>query len=294
MWIIEPGSKFLPEKGRYTLYVSRACPSSHSILMVRALKGLQEVVSVVFVRPHPEDHIQRRWVISHEIPDDSLASLKSHEDDFHSIREIYEKEHDNTSNSIPLLYDNHHECIVNNDAADITNMLNSSFADLCENPSLDLLCQNDAATKAKMNEVHDWLYPLLQLAPSNTPPYYYDLSPRTLQHAFDRATCILQKQRYLTSHTLITEADLKLFVALIRYEEVYSKYLVQRPPQQLLLQNPALMDYCRDIYQLPGVANTVHMGEIRAHFLGTADSCNSNSSATLAMLQVPHRRHLLV
>ena len=157
-------------------------------------------------------------------------------------------------------------------------------------------CKNQAAkgmaitpaTKAKMNEVHDWLYPLLQLAPSNTPPYYYDLSPRTLQHAFDRATCILQKQRYLTSHTLITEADLKLFVALIRYEEVYSKYLVQRPTPQLLLQNPALMDYCRDIYQLPGVADTVHMGEIRAHFLGSPRMLNDFGGTNQEILVQTH------
>ena len=295
----EPGSKYLPEKGRYSLYVSRACPSSHNVLLVHCLKGLEDIVSVTYVCPHPEDYLQRRWMITHEIPDDSLASFKSDDGEFTCIRDIYQKEHATTTcNAIPLLYDKHHECIVNNDATDIARMFNTCFNSgtaLCQNPTLDLFAgDNDAVAQAKRDEVKTWLYPLLQLTPSTLPPYHYNVSPRELEYAFNRVTNILQRQRYLTSHTTVTDMDLRLFVTLIRYEEVYSKYLLPESPPQLI-HNPALLDFCRDIYQLPGVAETVHMKEIRTHFLGSQHSPSAGAgSAVLALLQMPHKRHYLL
>ena len=234
------------------------------------------------------------WVISHEIPDDSLASFKSDEGEFATIRDIYKKENDKFTNTIPLLYDQEHHCIVNNDADDIAGMLNLSFSKVCKNFNVDLL-PNLSPMK---EELEQWLYPLLQITPSNLPPYRFDLSARELEYAFDRATRILQKQRYLLSHTSITDADLRLFVVLVRYDAVYAKYL-ESPPA--LLHNPALLDYCRDIYQQPGVAETVSLEEIRAHFLGgSKDGSRINNygvldkpDALVELLQVPNKRELM-
>ena len=232
-------------------------------------------------------------MISHEIPDDSLASLKSDEGDFNSISDIYQKEQrSNSCNAIPLLYDKQNECIVNNNADDIIALFNSSFNELCRNPTLDLLLENDPTTKTKMAELQTWLYPLLQVTPTHS---QYAVSPRAVDYAFDRATQILQTQRYLTSHTRITEADLRLFVVLIRYEEIYAKYLLQQLPQ--LRFNPALMDYCRDIYQQhPDVAETISMEDIREHYLGIRvnhGSSNNSSGSIVELLQMPHKRHLM-
>lgn len=277
----EPGSKFLPEKGRYVLYVSRACPGSHCALMVRALKGLEDTIAVKYVRPHHKDHVQRNWVVSHEIPDDSLASLKSDEGEFQTLREVYQHEHDSVSNTIPLLYDQEHQCIVNNDALDICYMLDSSFNSLAKNAGLELLADNES-------ELHEWLFPLLQLTPSNTPPHYYNLSASQLELAFHHATAILQRQRYLLGGNTLSTADLRLFAALVRYDAVYAQYL-ECPPE--LLHNRVLLDYCRDIYQQPGVAATVNMDEIRKHFLGVGSGTNSGQEEALVeMLQVPHKR----
>jgi len=260
--------------------------------MMHSLKGLKDTVSIVTVTPHPDDHLQRRWMISNELlGDGSSASLKSDEGEFKSIRDIYEKEehdHSNCNNSsIPLLYDKQHECIVNNNTGDIATMLNTCFNEngLCQNPALNLLSANDTTN----NAVVKWLSPLMQLTPSMFPPYRYDVSPRELEFAFHRATVILQRQRYLTSHSFVTEADLRLFCTLIRYEEVYSKFL-QQPPE--LMHNSVLMDYCRDIYQMEGVKETVNMKEIRTHFLGH-HSFGGSSSVTESLLEKPHKRHLL-
>ncbi|CAB9526966.1 Glutathionyl-hydroquinone reductase [Seminavis robusta] len=281
-----PGSKFLPEKGRYVLYASRACPESHRALLVRTLKGLEEVISVKYVHPQAGNNLLRKWVVDHDILDDSMASLKSDEGEFATVADIYKKEKDSVSNTIPLLYDQEHHCIVNNNANDIVAMLNSCFIQFCKNPQVDLFPE-----LPNLQQLQAWLYPLLQLAPSSLPPYHYNVSPLELEYAFRRATSILQKQRYLSSHTTMTEADLRLFVALVRYDAVYSKYL-ECPPQ--LLHNAALLDYCRDIYQLPGVAETVRMDEIRAHFLGGKRLPVANIQESLVeQLEVPHKRDQL-
>lgn len=287
----EPGSKYLPEKGRYVLYASRACPSAHRVLLVHSLKQLGDVVPVVYAN--------YQGTIQYVMGDDSLASILSdHGGAFASVSDIYQKEGVNGNASMPLIYDKHNECIVNNNADDIARMFNDAFnnndkntASLSQNPTLDLFCENDSATQAKLADVKTWLYPLIQLAPSSTPPYHYHVSARELDFAFHRATTILSRQRYLTSHKAITEVDLSLFATLIRYEEVYSKFLLPGSAPSLL-GHPVLLDSMRDIYQCAsGVADTVHIAEIRAHYLGNSSA--GGSSAMLSLLQMPHKRHLL-
>lgn len=270
------------------------------MLLVHNLKGLKDTISVNYVHAHSdENQMQRQWVIAHEIPDDSMASLKSEEGTFTSIHEMYQTELEKnnettTCNAIPLLYDKHNECIVNNNAHDIIKILNGCFNDsgMSENPMLDLLSGggDDALAQTKFEEVKTWLYPLLELGPSTLLPYRNHLSSRELEYALVRATNILQRQRYLTSHTAITEMDLRLFVTLIWYEGVYSKYLGKSSSP--LLRNPPLMDFCRDVYQQPGVADTVNKEEIHSLF-GRANHTRGAEAGLAALLQMPHKRRLL-
>jgi putative glutathione S-transferase len=298
----EPGSKFLPENGRYRLYVSRACPDSHRVLLARTLKGLEDVVAVSYVQPCPQDRLERNWMIMSpasavETMDDSFASPKSNSSnhgDFHSVREIYQSQGDVVSNSVPLLYDSSLNCIVNNNAEQISEMFDSRFQ-LSQNPRVNLFPKKevDSTTttqQQQFQQVQEWLYPLLQLTPSHLPPYHYNVSSRQLNCALDRASTILQRQRYLTSRTSMTDADVRLFVALIRYDAVYARYLERAPK---LLQNPCLMDFCRDIFQQPGVAKTVRMDEIQTHFFGQSPPIGTDHSRRLLeSLKMPHKRNL--
>ena len=288
---------------------------------MHSLKGLHDVISVVYGHSSPNNSKNGEWIIAktdEDVLDDSNASLKSETaGELTTIHDMYQKEEvsendctttatptTGNNNTIPVLYDNHNECIVNNNVNDIVTMLNGSFNDfgLAENHSLDLLGgdnkhNDELAQTNKLNEVTTWLYPLLQLTPYT---YYKNnnvVSQRELECTFIRASNILQRQRYLTSHTAITEADWRLFVTLVRYEEVYSKVLALgggssfSPPQ--LRHYPALVDFCRDIYQQPGVADTVCMKEIRSHFFGTRNTSGVVESGMLTILKMPHKRGLL-
>lgn len=275
----EPGAKFRPEANRYHLYVSYACPGSHRALIVRALKGLEDVVSVTYVHPTwkltkaevPTDR-HRGWVfgnpdgepfsntIGRGGPFPPAYSGNEPDPNFNafSIREIYERAGDTSAKyTIPMLWDTHLNTIVNNDSSDITYMLNSCFNHVAENPELDLYTEYDSEGMDKLNEVSEWLSPLMihgvyrcgfaktQLA--------YDKAIAELCEAFDRADEILQSQRYLTGGTL-TDADIRLFVTLIRFDEVYAFYFKANP--RLVMLTPSLMNFCREIYQIPGISKT--------------------------------------
>jgi hypothetical protein len=179
----QPGAKFPPESCRYHLYVSYACPGSHRALIVRALKDLQDVISVTFVHPtwrltnpnNPEDK-HRGWVFGdpHGKPFPNTigrggpfpSAYRDTEPDpifnAYSIREIYERANDTSGKyTIPLLWDKKLKTIVNNESSDIAYMLNSCFNDFSTNPDLDLYTEADEDGRARLNEVSEWLAPLM-------------------------------------------------------------------------------------------------------------------------------------
>jgi glutathionyl-hydroquinone reductase len=252
VWLdfIEPGGKFPPEPNRYHLYLSYACPGSHRALIVRALKGLEAIVSVTYVHPtwrltNPNDSTDkhRGWVFGN--PDGEpftntiqrggpfpAAYLDTDPDPLfqaYSIREIYERAGDTSGKyTVPFLWDKVQNTIVNNESSDIAYMLNSCFNDYSLNPHLDLYTEYDEVGLAKLNEVSDWLTPLMihgvyrcGFAKNQRA---YDKAIAELCEAFDRADDILQKQRYLTGNDALTDADIRLFVSLIRFDEVYAIY----------------------------------------------------------------------
>lgn len=316
-----PGSRFPPEPNRYHLYLSYACPGSHRALIVRNLKGLQDVVSVTFVHPtwrltNPNDPADkhRGWIFADPhgepfpntiqrggpfppayvdtLPDPIFAA--------YSIREIYEQAGDTSGKyTIPLLWDTVHQTIVNNESSDIAYMLNSCFNELAQNPELDLYTEADEEGLVKLNEVCDWLSPLMihgvyrcGFAKNQRA---YDRAISDLCDAFDRADDILSESRFLTGDTL-TDADIRLFVSLIRFDEVYSIYF--KANARLVMLTPSLLNFCREIYQIPGVAETCDMDQIKAHFFGSHAEWNKYSVIPrglgfMELLDMPHDRHLL-
>jgi putative glutathione S-transferase len=142
----------------------------------------------------------------------------------YSIRNIYEHADDTSGKyTIPLIWDKKTNTIVNNESSDIAYMLNSCLNDFARNPDLDLYTEDDEEGMEKLNEVSEWLYPLMihgvyrcGFAKSQAA---YDVAIAELTEAFDKADAILQRQRYLTGDAL-TDADIRLFVTLLRYDEV--------------------------------------------------------------------------
>lgn len=314
----EPGAKFPPEAKRYHLYVSYACPGSHRALIVRALKNLEGVVSVTYVHPtwrltNPDDpHDKHRgWVFgdpggrpfSNTIgrggpfppayrgtdPDPLFGA--------YSIRELYEKADDNSGKyTIPLLWDKKLGTIVNNESSDIAYMLNSCFNSLSVNPELDLYTEADEDGRARLDEVSQWLAPLMihgvYRCGFAKNQQAYDRAIEELCEAYDRADDILSRQRYLTGETL-TDADIRLFVTLIRFDEVYSFYF--KANARLVMLTPSLLNFCREVYQIPGIRDTCDMEQIKAHFYGSHAEWNKYSVIPrglgfMDLLDMPHDR----
>jgi glutathionyl-hydroquinone reductase len=319
---IEHGGRFPPAAGRYHLYLSYACPGSHRALIVRALKGLENVVSVTFVHPtwrltNPDDpdDKHRGWVFGNPDGEPFTNTIQrggpfppAYTDtepdplfNAYSIRQIYEHAGDTSGKyTVPLLWDTVHNTIVNNESSDIAYMLNSSFNDFCLNPDLDIYTEYDEDGVAKLNEVTEWLSPLMihgvyrcGFAKNQRA---YDKAIAELCEAFDRADDILQQQRYLTGNDTLTDADIRLFVSLLRFDEVYAIYF--KANARLVMLTPSLLNFCREIYQIPGIAETCKMDQIKAHFYGSHAEWNKYSVICkglgfMELLDMPHDRHLL-
>lgn len=318
----EPGAKFPPAAGRYHLYVSYACPGSHRALIVRALKGLEDVVSVTYVHPtwrltnpHDPEDKHRGWVFGNPNGEPFTntinrggpfpAAYEGNEPDpimgAYSIRDIYRKAGDTSGKyTIPLLWDKERHTIVNNESSDIAYMLNSSFNEFAGYPELDLYTEYDEEGMSKLNEVSDWLSPLMihgvyrcGFAKNQRA---YDMAIADLCEAFDRADDILQTQRYLTGNDVLTDADIRLFCSLLRFDEVYSIYF--KANARMVMLTPALLNFCRELYQIPGVAETCNIEQIKAHFFGSHAEWNKFSVIPrglgfVELLAMPHDRYLL-
>lgn len=217
--------------------------------------------------------------------------------DAFSIREIYEHAGDTAGKyTVPILWDKKLNTIVNNESSDISYMLNSRFNAFSKNPELDLYTEDDPV---KLNEAIEWLAPMMihgvyRCGFAKTQSAY-DKAISELTQTFDRADDILQEQRFLTGDTL-TDADIRLFVSLFRFDEVYAFYF--RANSRLVMLTPSLLNFCREIYQMVGIAETCNMEQIKAHFYASHAEWNKFSIIPrglgfMELLEQPHDRDKL-
>eukprot|EP00850_Spirogloea_muscicola_P013321 SM000090S24283 [mRNA] locus=s90:49935:51809:- [translate_table: standard] len=171
-----------------------------------------------------------------------------------------------------VLWDKEKKTIVNNESAEITRMFNDQFNAFAKRPELDLY---PPALRAAIDEVNGWVYDAINngvyksgFATKQKP---YEEAVAALFEALDRCEDILAKQRYLAGDVL-TEADVRLFVTLIRFDEVYHNHF--RCNRKLIREYPNLFNYTKDIYQQPGIADTVNMMHIKEHYYGSHPSIN--------------------
>eukprot|EP01023_Acetabularia_acetabulum_P063709 TRINITY_DN8041_c0_g1_i1.p1 TRINITY_DN8041_c0_g1~~TRINITY_DN8041_c0_g1_i1.p1 ORF type:complete len:391 (+),score=45.13 TRINITY_DN8041_c0_g1_i1:27-1199(+) len=286
---IKQGTKFEPEGGRYHLYISYACPWACRALALYYLKGLQDVIglSVVhptwqFTRPGKDEHTGWAFRSLEDPPLASSTGFGSFDstgcipDDVNNakfVRDLYEKANDTTGKySVPVLWDKKEATIVNNESSEIIRMFNSEFNTICKNPDLDLYPEE---LREKIDEVNAWIYPNINNGVYRcgfaTSQQAYDRAFQELFEALDKVEEILSKNRYICGQKL-TEADIRLFVTLIRFDPVYVVYF--KTNKKFLSQYPNIKEYVREIYQMPEVKKSVNLGHIKNHYFSSHPKLN--------------------
>ncbi|CAK4068131.1 unnamed protein product [Aphanomyces euteiches] len=259
-WI---GSERFPaEKGRYHLYVSLACPWAHRTLIVRALKGLQDVIGVTVV-----DYLMgpNGWHFStpEETPGCSL-------DPYHNakhVRDIYFKAEPTYSGrfTVPVLWDTKLHTIVNNESSEIIRMLNKEFNQWSSHPALDLYPEELAPV---IDEINEWIYNDINNGVYKsgfaTKQEAYEKNVHILFNSLDRVEAHLEGKTWLIGEKL-TEADVRLFTTIIRFDPVYHGHF-KCNLKSISANYPNLLKHTRRLYQVAGVADTVDMTHIKRHY----------------------------
>lgn len=270
-WITADGSSgFKAEVGRYHIYVSLACPWASRTLILRKLKGLDDIISYTVVD----------WMLGEGGWSFTDQKSKCSLDPIHNakfMREIYMKANPDYAGSItvPVLYDKQQKTIVNNESSEIIRMLNTEFNELCpteEQKKLDLYPE---PLRAKIDEINTWVYPNINngvyrcgFARSQEA---YDEAVTGLFGALDKAEGILSKSRYLVGDTM-TEADVRMFVTLIRFDTVYHTHF--KCNKKRIIDYPNIWGFVREIYQTSCVAETVDQEHIMKHYYASHKSIN--------------------
>lgn len=265
--------------GRHHLYVSYACPWAHRTIIVRRLKGLEDVVGMSVVHPYRD---QRGWAFPGGEHRDEL-----HDWDF--LVDAYDASDPSFAGrvSVPVLWDTREHRIVNNESADIIRMLNAWGT---EGPDLypeDLRAEIDAINAPVYDNVNNGVY----RTGFATTQEAYDEGFAVLFEWLDRLDERLGRQRYLAGDR-ITEADWRLFTTLLRFDAVY--YVHFKCNGHRLIEYANLWPYARELYQWPGVAETVRFDEIKRHYYTTHPQLNPHGIIAAGPLDMdwgePHGR----
>jgi putative glutathione S-transferase len=280
-WVTADGSSgFKAEAGRYHLYVSYACPWAHRTLVFRVLKGLEAAISVSVVEPLMLEH---GWTFAEGADGVNGARF---------LHQVYTKADPQYSGrvTVPVLWDLERQTIVNNESAEIIRMLNSAFApagatgpDFCPEP-----------LRAEIDAVNEWVYRTVNngvyRAGFATSQEAYEEAVSALFESLDAIEERLGRQRYLAGDR-ITEADWRLFTTLVRFDAVYVGHF--KCNLRRIVDYPNLWGYLRELFQVPGVAGTVHFDHIKTHYYGSHKTINPTGivpSGPLLDFTTPHGR----
>ena len=256
---VDGSTEFKPEAGRYHLYVSYACPWAHRTLITRKLKGLEDIISFDVVDPLLP---RTGWSFDTSFPGSTGDTVRG----FPILRDVYLASNPQFKGAVtvPVLWDKESSRIVNNESAEIIRMLNSEFQDFATNLDINLYPESK---RGQIDELNDWIYPNI-----NNGVYRcgfaktqqaYSKAFTTLFDSLDRLEKILAGSRYLTGNDL-TEADVRLFTTLVRFDAVYATHF--KTNLRRIVDYPNIWGFTRDVYQLPGVAETVNIAHIKSHY----------------------------
>ncbi len=256
---------FKAETGRYHLYVSYACPWAHRTLIFLALKGLQDHIGVSVVSP---DMLDKGWTF-----DQSAGSSGDKLHGFEYHYQVYTaNQPDYTGRvTVPVLWDRQTQRIVNNESSEIIRMLNSAFDHLTGNHDDYWPEALRDEIEVVNQEVYDNINNGVYRAGFATSQEAYEAAYDRLFAALDRLEERLSTRRYLLGDRL-TEADWRLFTTLVRFDAVYFGHF--KCNRQTLASFPNLSGYVRELYQWPGIADTVNMDHIKRHYYYSHDMIN--------------------
>jgi glutathionyl-hydroquinone reductase len=275
----QPENPYQPAANRYRLYVGMGCPWAHRTLVTRALKGLEKAIAVSIVYPSPDAGI---WILAQP------------ELNCNTVPELYQLAHPGYKgrSTVPILWDDETKTIVNNESAEIIEILNSEFNQFAQHPDFDLYpaeqkeaidTWNEKIYHAVNNGVYRCGFAQSQAA--------YNLASQELFATLDEIEQALEKTRYLCGDRP-TLADIRLFTTLFRFDIVY--YGLFKCNLRRIADYQNLSGYLRDLYQLPGIAQTCDLESIKRDYYGNLFPLNPGGIIPLGpdignLLQ-PHQR----
>jgi glutathionyl-hydroquinone reductase len=259
----DDGSTFPVQAGRYHLYVARACPWAHRTVIGRVLMGLEDAISVSFVDPIRDD---RGWRFDGDKYVDPLNG-------FQYLREAYLASDPEyvARVTVPVLWDAQQATIVNNESADILRMLSTALAPLAAHP-VELVPERLRGEIEALNRlIYDNVNNAVYKAGFASSQQVYEREVLSLFQTLDELDLRLAQTRFLFGPEPL-ETDWRLFTTLVRFDAVYQIHF--KCSIRKLDEYEYLWPYARDLYQWPGVADTVDFGEIRAHYYRTHPMIN--------------------
>lgn len=284
-WVTSDGSSDFPaEAGRYHLYVAWACPWAHRALIFRKLKGLEEIIGLSVVDWYMGE---QGWTFRERedtIPDTVNGAQHMHQ--------VYTKADPQYTGrvTVPLLWDKQRNTVVNNESSEIIRMFNSAFDEFGD-ASLDfypepLRDEIDGINETVYHNVNNGVYK----SGFATTQGAYEEAVTALFDTLDMLEERLSGQRYLVGDQ-ITEADWRLFTTLVRFDPVYHGHF--KCNVRRIVDYPNLFGYLRELYQVPGVAETVNFRHIKNHYYQSHETVNPTRVVAVGPvvdLWVPHGR----
>jgi putative glutathione S-transferase len=256
---------FAAEPGRYHLYVSLGCPWAHRTVIYRQLKQLENIISMSGVSWRVDDD---GWTF-----DKATGSTGDAVNGKSKLHEIYQLADPKVTSrvTVPVLWDKKRGTIVNNESSEIIRMFNSAF-DALTNVHTDYY---PPAYRAQIDQLNELIYTTVNngvyRAGFATAQDAYEEAARALFATLDELERRLSRQRYLAGPNL-TEADWRLFPTLIRFDTVYYSHF--KCNLRRISDYPNLSNYLRDLYQVPGVAETVSFEHIKKNYYGNQVKVN--------------------
>ncbi len=258
---------FKAEPGRYHLFVSLACPWAHRTLIMRSLKGLQPMIGLSVTH----------WLMGEQgwsfepgegmIPDPILGAEYLHQLYVAAVQRYTGRV------TVPVLWDRERRTIVSNESADIVRMFNGAFDGIGAAPG----DYSPAALRPEIDAVNARVYATVNngvyRAGFATTQEAYEEAVTALFDTLDWLEERLSTQRYLLGEAL-TEADMRLFTTLLRFDPVYHGHF--KCNLRRVVDYPELWGFTRDLYQHPGVAETVDLGHIKRHYYLSHPAINPN------------------
>lgn len=287
-WIKADGSTpFAPDSGRYHLYAANACPWAHRVMIFRKLRGLEEAISLSIVDTLMFDNGWQFREGEGYIPD------TINEKDY--LYEVYAKADPTFTGrvTVPVIWDKQTGTIVNNESSEIIRMLNSEFTAIAKPGTNyypdDLSAEIDEINERVYHTVNNGVY---KSGFARTQAAYEE-AVSALFDTLDWLEEKLDKQRYLAGNQ-ITEADWRLFTTLVRFDPVYVGHFKCNIRRIADYQN--LPNYLRELYQHPGIAETVNLSQIKEHYYRSHESINPSRVVPIGPAvdyTLPHNRDRL-